>query len=112
MERRQQLRVPSNKPVSVTVFTLPEVRLEATVKDVSALGMAIEAPQGVAPGSAVKIEAGDDLFLGEVVHCRALEHGGWFLGLRFTQVLSGLSALSGMVREFEAAMQPLPRVPR
>lgn len=110
MERRQEFRVPTDKPVAVTLFTEPELRLQTRVRDVSPLGMAIEAPQRVAPGSAVKIEIGDDLFLGEVVHCRVLAPAGWLLGLRFTQVLSGLAALNLMVREFEEALAPQPRV--
>ena len=108
MDSRTQARIPTDKSVAVTVLTAPEMLLEARVKDVSSLGMGIEAPQKVAAGAVVKIEAGDELFLGEVVHCRASE-GGWLLGVRLTHVLSGLAALSRMAREFNAALHPASR---
>lgn len=114
MDARTHVRVPVSPgdatPVAITVLTGPELRLEGRVKDTSPHGLGIVSPQKVTPGSAVKVETNDNLFLGEVVHCSATDDG-WFLGIRVTQVLSGLAALSSMVREFDAFLHPAARSP-
>ncbi len=110
MDTRKQVRVPADGITAVTVLGEPDIRLDGRVKDVSRQGMGIEVARKVPPGSAIKIETADDLFLGEVVHCRAVDDG-WFLGIRISQVLSGLAALGSMVREFEAFLHPAGRTP-
>ena len=106
MDSRRDVRVPVNRPIVLTVLGEPEVRVSATVKDASSLGLGLIAENAVKTGSAVKIEIGDAIFLGEVVYCREGDQAS-FVGVRLSQVLSGLAALSKMVQDFEAFLHPL-----
>jgi hypothetical protein len=106
MEQRRDPRVPIEKAVNVTVLGEPETRLTAVVKNTSGRGLGLISSATIAPGAAVKIEIGDAIFLGEAMYSKALEEGGYFLGIELTQVLSGLAALSRMAEEFSAELEP------
>lgn len=108
MDNRREARIPRDKPVVLTILVEPERSLSARVRDTSPRGLGIESAESVPPGTPLQIEAEDDLYLGEVVHCRAMPHG-WFLGVRFTEVLTGLGALANMVRTFDSYLYPAER---
>jgi hypothetical protein len=112
MEQRREHRVPIDKPVTVTVLGEPETRLIATVKNASGRGLGLISPQSITPGAAIKIEIGDSIFLGEAMYSKALDEGGYFLGIELAEVLSGLAALSRMAEEFAAQMDPTVSKPR
>src|SRR5580700_11246764 len=95
MEQRREHRFPSEQPVSLTVLGDPETRLTAIVKNASGRGLGLISPESVPSGAAVKIEAGDCIFLGEAMYCKAMDDG-YYLGIELTEVLSGLAALSHM----------------
>jgi hypothetical protein len=105
MEHRREHRVPTEKPVSLTVLGDPETHLTAIVKNASGRGLGLISPESVPAGAAVKIEAGDSIFLGEAMYCKAVEDG-YYLGIELTEVLSGLAALSRMAQEFNDRLQP------
>lgn len=108
MGTREEMRVAVDKPVVLTVLRDPELRLPGRVKDASPHGLGIYTGEPVPPGSPIKIEIGDALFLGEAVYCRAL-NPGCLIGVRFTQVLSGLAALGKMARDFDELLHTAPR---
>lgn len=63
--------------------------------------MRLESPQEISPGEAVRIDIGDSLLLGEVVH--AARQGSrdasrnWVIGIRFEQGIFGLQALQKLL---------------
>jgi hypothetical protein len=104
MENRRNNRIPLERPIVLTVLGDPELRIEASVKNASPRGIGIVAQQPLAAGTAVKIEIGDSMFLGEIMYCRAGEDG-FFTGIELTEVLTGLAALSRMAQEFQEQLQ-------
>lgn len=107
MDSRRNVRVPVNRPIVLTVLGEHEMRIPATVKDASSNGVGLITESAVKPGTLVKLEIGDAIFLGEAVYCRDEEQGA-FVGVKLQQVLSGLAALNKMVQEFEAFLHPAP----
>jgi len=108
MEHRRDPRVPTEQPVSLTVLGDPEIRMLSTVRDASGRGLGLLCPELIPPGAALKIEFGDTLFLGEAMYCEGIENG-YLVGVKLTQVLSGLAALSRMAEAFTAELQPASR---
>jgi hypothetical protein len=108
MENRREDRVPVERPIVVTVLGDRETRLKASVKDASPRGIGVLTGEAIAANAAVKIEIGDSLFLGEVMYCRPVD-GGYASGIELTEVLSGLSALSKMAKEFQDQLDASPR---
>jgi hypothetical protein len=103
--RRRAVRIPVDQPVELTILGEHEIQLSARIKDVSIRGVGILVPAPVEPGSAVEIATGDSVFLGEVVHCRAIEQG-YFIGIELSQVLKGLAALCKMASAYERELHP------
>jgi hypothetical protein len=71
--------------------------LEVGIVDMSEQGMRLESPCAVDAGQAVKVEAGDAMFLGEVCYCAAMEGAGYYVGVVTTQCLSGLRSLQHLI---------------
>jgi hypothetical protein len=108
MENRREDRVPVEQPIVLAILGDPEIRLAAKVKNVSLRGLGVLSEQPAPPGACVKIEFGDSIFLGEISYCSQTEQG-YFSGVRLTQVLSGLAALSKMAEAFERELHPVAR---
>jgi len=99
MDQRREPRIDVGQPVAVTVLGENEIRHTATARNASGRGLALEMPAPVIPGTALKIEFGDSILLGEAVYC---ENGSapHLVGVEIDQVLCGLSALAKKLREF------------
>jgi hypothetical protein len=67
------------------------------IVDMSEQGMRLESPGPVDAGQAVKIDAGDAMFLGEVCYCAPMESRGYYVGVVTTQCLSGLRSLQHLI---------------
>jgi hypothetical protein len=93
MERRREPRFATDQPVVVTLLDGREVRRRAQVTNVSAWGVGIEMRCPVARGALLRIEFGDSVALGEVVHCREVA-GSYYLGVRLNQALKSVADLA------------------
>lgn len=93
MERRREPRFAMDQPVVVTLLDGREIRRRAQVTNASALGVGIEMRCPVAQGARVKIEFGEAVALGEVVHCREAA-GAYYVGVRLEQALKSVADLA------------------
>jgi hypothetical protein len=74
-------------------------RLDAMAVEFSGRGMRLAVDSAVPPGTLVKIDTPDALYLAEVCYVNAQEGGWWTLGLKVDQVLTGGASLA-RVRHF------------
>jgi hypothetical protein len=72
----------------------------AKVTNYSGRGLALESPQSLEPGTAIRIDMEDAMILGEAVYCRQ-DADSWFAGIEIDQTLCGLSAIARIVQTFE-----------
>jgi hypothetical protein len=72
------------------------------VLDISGHGMALSLPAPIPPGSAIKIEYGDALVLGEVSYCTS-HNGAYRAGLVVKHRLAGLADLHRLNRSLHNA---------
>ena len=86
MESRSQPRLVTKEPVQVTVLGECDTKFLGRITNSSNRGIGLLADQPAALGSAVKVEWGDTLLLGEVCHCRA-EGVGYAIGLELEHAL-------------------------
>ena len=99
MERRQSSRLPATLSARLTVLaeqadTTPS---DVTVEEFSGNGARVCSPQPLCLGTLVKLELGDDLFLGEVRHC-APSANGYLTGLHLDCTLPSLSGIRALMR--------------
>jgi hypothetical protein len=99
MNFRREPRFEVNESVWVTLFGEPDIRVQATVRNVSVRGIGLEVATPVAVGSALKFEVDDSLILGEVIYCRA-DETGFYLGVELEQALCGLIELAEALDAF------------
>lgn len=97
MERRREPRIRIDQPIRLTVLdgNASDVPAGTPAKtlDASGKGMRILLDRPIVAGTAVKIETGDSLILGEV--CYSFPHlTGFAVGIEVDQVLSGLGELN------------------
>lgn len=88
-------------------------RLDAMAVELSGGGMRLAVDSSVAPGTLVKIDTTDALYLAEVCYVKQQDGGWWTLGLKVDQVLSGASDLARL-RHFVDPLvpaEPLPHIP-
>jgi hypothetical protein len=74
------------------------------VLDISNFGMALSLPSPVPSGSAIKVEYGDALVLGEVSYCTPRD-GAYRAGLVVKHRLSGMAQLHRLNRAMHDAAQ-------
>jgi hypothetical protein len=79
--------------------------MDGTVVDVSSRGMGLTVPESLPLGTPIKIEAHDELILGEVCYCVAHE-GAYRVGLAVKHRLAGLAQLHSLNRALMAAAFP------
>ena len=89
-----------DQPVVVTLLDGREMRRRAQVTNASAWGVGIEMRCPVAPGALLKIEFGDAVALGEVVHCREAA-GSYYVGVRLEQALKSVADLAAELDRLE-----------
>lgn len=73
----------------------PVVGIE--IEEVSGRGARIRVPLALRPGMLVQIETAEDLFLGEVIHCRE-EAGGFVAGVEIDCVLHAVGGVRALMR--------------
>lgn len=86
-------------------------RLDAVAVELSGRGMRLAVDLPIAPGTPVRIETSEALYLAEVCYATHLDNLMWQIGLKVDQMLSGLSDLSRL-RHFlepDAHAAPEPR---
>lgn len=119
-ERRLLPRTLQNLPVRISVLA-PRVTasgaadepedapLSGTCVDMSLAGACFRVATEVAPGTLVRIESGDSLWLGEVVHCRA-EADAFLIGTHFEHSVIGLGQLQRTLQRLDwaPASRPVP----
>jgi hypothetical protein len=88
-----------DQEVVVTVLGEHRRRANGAVRKMSERGAAIEMRDRVAPGTAIQLESGGSLVLGQVVHC-AKTGEGYLVGVDLDPVVCGLLALNGRLQEF------------
>jgi hypothetical protein len=86
MDLRSQPRLETNEPVHVTVLGECDTEFLGRITNISSRGIGLLADQPAPIGSAVKVEWGHTLLLGEVCHCR-LEGAGYAIGLELEHAL-------------------------
>jgi PilZ domain len=86
MDSRSQPRLEANEPVHVTVLGACDTKFLGRITHSSSRGIGILADQPAPLGSAVKVEWGHILLLGEVCHCRP-EGDGYTIGLELEHAL-------------------------
>ncbi len=103
MERRATRRTPVRIPAELR--TLQEERGETrqgppvgiVIEEISGRGARIRMPFPLRPGTLVQLESAEDLFLGEVIHCRE-EAGGFVAGVEVDCVLHAVGGVRALMR--------------
>lgn len=67
------------------------------VEEISGCGARIRMPVSLRPGTLVQLETGEDLFLGEIIHCRG-ENDGFVAGVEVDCVLHAAAGLRALMR--------------
>jgi hypothetical protein len=103
MERRTTRREPVT--IQAVLSTLheeggqtrkgPPVRV--MVEEISGRGARIRLPLSLRPGTLVQLETSEDLFLGEIIHCRS-ESGEFVAGVEVDCVLHAAAGLRALMR--------------
>lgn len=99
MDNRSEPRLAADREIAITILGKPPSRHPALVKNRSGSGLGLLVAVEIPPGTALRIELGDDLVLGEVMYCRPME-SGWFVGVQLEQMLRGLAELRNRFAEF------------
>lgn len=99
VERRSEPRYPARASALMTLLDGSGARLDAMAVEFSGRGMRLAVDSAVPPGTLVKVETPDALYLAEVCYVNAQEGGWWAIGLKVDQVLTGADALK-RVRHF------------
>ena len=93
MDSRSQARLETNEPVHVTVLGECDTTFLGRITNSSSRGIGLLAGQPAPLGSAVKVEWGHTLLLGEVCHCRP-EGNGYAIGLELEHALYNTEELA------------------
>jgi len=99
MDLRREQRFAVDQPVTVTILTDGERAYQATIKNGSGLGLALEMPVPVTPGAALKIILGDTMLLGDAIYCGP-QRNAYLIGVLLESQLTELSRLGRILREF------------
>lgn len=97
MERRSEVRFEVDRPVRVTELDSYLTRWTGTVRDLSGRGMRLTVPEAIHPGTAIRVDAENIMFLGEVCYC-VPESPGFSVGLMVEHILTGLDDLESLNR--------------
>jgi len=87
-----------HEPVTITTMGAGRHAITGRVVNASGTGLGLAVGEPVEPGTAVRIDLGEALLLGEVVYCRPGERA-WTIGLELDQVLNAVGDLANLARE-------------
>jgi hypothetical protein len=110
VERRRDQRISPQQNAIVLVLGEEagvSAPLHARIIDISERGMSFKTMEPLPVGAAVRIDLDDNLLLGEVCHCSAME-GGYLCGVELEHVLSRVADLARLVRGIMGDPNPLP----
>src|SRR5215471_1249370 len=99
MHARRDARVEVDQAAWITIYGETDRRVRGRVRNTSGRGIGLEVGEPVGTGSALKIEVGDVMMLGEVIYCRT-ESEQYYLGVELDQAVHSLVALCSSVRGF------------
>jgi hypothetical protein len=99
MEQRRETRVDGDQPAWITIYGKVDKRSPGRIRNISGRGMGMEVGEPVGTGSALKIEVGDVMLLGEVIYCRR-DGQGYYIGIELDQAVHSLVVLGNSLREF------------
>lgn len=97
VERRSEVRLNVDRPVRVTGLGACPVHCTGTVRNLSGRGMRLTVPQAIPLGTAVRVDADNVMFLGEICYC-VPESSGYSVGLMLEHILTGLDELQRLNR--------------
>jgi len=103
MERRTTRRTPVRIPAELRTLqeeggeTRQGPPEEVVLEEISGRGARIRMPLPLRPGTLVQVETREDLFLGEIIHCRA-EEGAFVAGVEVDCVLHALTGLRALMQ--------------
>jgi hypothetical protein len=90
--------------------------MDVTVAEFSDSGLRLRVPLQVSPGEAVRLDWGDLLLLGEVVHTRSAEafdsSRSWVIGIQVEQGIFDVKALANLLAAVAGEDRPLSREPK
>jgi PilZ domain len=93
MDRRRELRFESNTPVQVAVLGPPLGQaIEGRILNLSGRGLQLLLPRSIQPGTALRIDQGAQMLLGEAVYCSA-EAGGYVTGVEIQHAVLDVPAM-------------------
>lgn len=82
--------------------------MDVTIENRSGSGLAIRAAVALPLSTPVRVDADDQMLLGEVCHCAATE-GEFVIGLRVEHVVQHLRSLEQLSRALQEEATPRPR---
>ena len=97
MDSRSQPRLETDEPVHVTALGECDTKFLGRITNSSPRGIGLVVDRRVPLGSAVKVEWGHTLLLGEVRYCRA-EGDGFAIGLDLEHALYHTEELARLAR--------------
>jgi hypothetical protein len=97
MESREEARFEVDQEVTVTLLGEVETALRGKVVNLSGKGVCLLSGQELPSGSALKIELGDTLVLGEVAYCRRQENV-YYAGIELNQALYHTQHLAALAQ--------------
>jgi hypothetical protein len=97
MDSRSQPRLETDEPVHVTVLGECDTKFLGRITNSSTRGIGLVVDRRVLLGSAVKVEWGHTLLLGEVRYCRP-EGDGFAIGLDLEHALYHTEELARLAR--------------
>ena len=87
-----------HEPITITTMGAERKAITGTVLNASGTGLGLAVSEPVEPGTAVRIDLGEVLLLGEIVYCQPAK-GAWAIGLELDQVLVASNELATLARE-------------
>lgn len=105
MERRNQARFQIDQDVEITLLGDRPRSLPGKLVNLSGRGLGLRVRDALPLGGAVKIEADDNLYVGEVVYCRPASPG-FEVGIALEQALYNLTQLRALNDQLLGVAEP------
>src|SRR5690349_20637313 len=106
MEKRRELRISLDEPVTVTILGHQEIRnkarFPARARNLSGRALALDMPNPAPIGAALKIQVADTILLGEVSYCQPRGES-YLVGVELDQALNDIATLAETLQEFADA---------
>src|SRR5262245_53143274 len=96
MERRREERFPCNQPARVTCLVSGGEGMDGVVINLSGRGLRVTTKHAIAVGTALRIDVGDMMLLGDVCYCRR-EGEDYSVGVALAHSILEMSALSKLM---------------